>query len=203
MKKICSKKFLQRAITVESERNLSPTIFTLEKICWFFEHIEFEKSEEGKKIIVEAKKITNRNGTEIQNIAQPTANRMIRIKIDGGLIHLNFDSKRCDWVFYNFNFEEFYFVELKGSSIDMSEPFEQIKRTIEIFRSRNLAVDKYKVFGIIVGGKDSLEKNTKITKTKNLREDFQAIGKDLLTAKKCGKLFSPYRTRDDFIEYPS
>jgi hypothetical protein len=72
-----------------------------------------------------------------------------RIAVDGCLI-ADDTVKKCDFVFRRCSNSDLYFVELKGTRIEVA--FEQILATLVHFKSK-ITLEKSKVFGFIVSSR--------------------------------------------------
>jgi hypothetical protein len=84
---------------------------------------------------------------------------------------------KTDYVYYQCNTKNYYFVELKGK--DLSKAYKQIVATINYFKERQEAMQKSKVIAIIVHTKTT-NKTTNLGKHNN-EKDFKAnYGKELI-----------------------
>ncbi|WP_291724119.1 hypothetical protein [Bernardetia sp.] len=190
MKKITSKKWISTANQKERHNRLTTILFDKQNCFEFFEeNTFFEKTENGKTIILKSK--------PTKNTAQ--TNRLICIDFEKLFDFVNSNlSQKCDFVFIDYYNQEYYFIELKGNAEHMSKPYEQIKITIELFKQR-ANINKNSIFGIIIGGNNKIA-GIGIPQVVSKRNEFiQKVGKDLFHAQNKGIMNSPFISSTDFI----
>ncbi|AFM05652.1 hypothetical protein Fleli_3323 [Bernardetia litoralis DSM 6794] len=196
MKKITSKKLIKEASQKEETNQLDVILFDKKNCLQFFEeNTFFEKTENGKTIILRSKKEKNTAQT----------NRLICIDFEKLLDRIDSNlSQKCDYVFINYYNQHYYFVELKGDAERISKPYKQIKVTIELFKQR-LNISRNSIFGIIVGGSNETGRSNKTGKVNipiiiDKRNEFiKTIGRDLFHAQNTATMSSPLSSKDDFL----
>jgi hypothetical protein len=95
------------------------------------------------------------NGRKFRlEIPSKTKEEICRIKVDDCLIASN-DTTKCDYLFRRCEFDETYFVELKGQGV--KHAYKQIKTTLLLLNSKleenNIILPKNKIFACIVSSK--------------------------------------------------
>ena len=106
------------------------------------------------------------NGQRFQ-LVLPKGEIACRVQIDGCLIKEKHGEKKCDYLFYHCEADEYFFVELKGS--DLQQAFLQLKSTIITLKPQ-LKFDKNQCNAFISASKVSPSFRTKRQK---FEEEFR------------------------------
>jgi hypothetical protein len=137
----------------------------MSKCCKLFK----EKLNEGDQFY-ESRSSVSENG-KIFKLVTNSTDHVCKIKLDNGAIPTRSGKKQCDYLLikctgHPISISKFFFIELKGSGENANDGFYQIVGALEYLKSKGIAIQRDKIFGVIVGGADTPKMN-------RLKEDFK------------------------------